>query len=268
MTQGYLLIAIGKRFIDECSILVQTIRKQGDTRPVCLLINETDLDYAKSKNLFQDYVYFEPKGALWNECQTGFEKYCLQPRMHFDDYLIYDETVVVDSDVLCQAPTENLWKYLTESNKPIIMLGRVHDPKWHWGFINEVSQRFGKNVPHVHGGFFYMRKTPILGEFFSLAKFFFYKYDVYGCKRFYQNGRVDEIIFALVHATLGINPVEFDEFPVMTFNYTPDMSVPSKLQTEGGQNLLMNDYIPFVHMFDKMEGYNFKKLYEKIMTGE
>ena len=28
----------------------------------------------------------------------------------------------------------------------------------------------------------------------------------------------------------------------------------------------MNGYIPFVHMFDKMDGVNFKSLYGKIMN--
>jgi hypothetical protein len=52
----------------------------------------------------------------------------------------------------------------------------------------------------------------------------------------------------------------------MSFNYDKSIEIPSKLQTEGGQNLVMNDYIPFIHMFDKMEGDNFKNLYEKIIN--
>ena len=52
----------------------------------------------------------------------------------------------------------------------------------------------------------------------------------------------------------------------MTFNYGPNMQVPSKLQTEANQNIEMNNYIPFVHMFDKMEGDNFMNLYNKIIT--
>jgi len=51
----------------------------------------------------------------------------------------------------------------------------------------------------------------------------------------------------------------------MSFNYTPDIQIPSKLQTEGGQNVEMTDYIPFIHMFDKMGGENFTALYNKIM---
>jgi hypothetical protein len=94
----------------------------------------------------------------------------------------------------------------------------------------------------------------------------FFSYDTYGCKRAFRGGRVDEIVFALTHAMLTILPVAFDDVPAMTFNYTPDVSIPSKLQTEGGQNIELRDYIPFVHMFDKMEGTNFQSLYHKIMS--
>jgi hypothetical protein len=43
------------------------------------------------------------------------------------------------------------------------------------------------------------------------------------------------------------------------------MEIPSKLQTEGGQNYIMRNNIPFIHMFDKMEGANFQSLYQRIM---
>jgi hypothetical protein len=71
---------------------------------------------------------------------------------------------------------------------------------------------------------------------------------------------VDEIIFAIAHSHFDMNPIPFDAFPVMSFNYDKSIEIPSKLQTEGGQNLVMNDYIPFIHMFDKMEGDNFKNI--------
>jgi hypothetical protein len=267
MSQGYLFIALGKRYIDECVLLVNTIRRQGDNRPVSLLIHSDDLIYADKCGIFDKFIHFSPQGDIWKECVTGFEKFCLYPRLHLNDYLVYDETIIVDSDVLCQAPTNNLWKYLSEQSMPVIMLGRHNDPNWHWGYIEEVSQAFGRHVPHVHGGFFYLRKQLNLGKFFSIAKMMFYSYDDYRCRRAFRGGRVDEIIFALTHSFLSIMPIEFDENPIMTFNYTKDINIPSKLQTEGGQNIEMNDYIPFVHMFDKMGGVNFQNLYEKIMKG-
>lgn len=265
MTQGYFLIALGPRYIDECVFLSKTIRKQGDHRPISLLIDRNDESYARSHNLFDQFVYFEPSGNIWNECTTGFEKYCLYPRLYFDQLIPYDETIIVDSDVLCQSSADHVWNYMTTRSCPVGMMGRRHDPSWHWGTIHEVSAAYGKHVPHVHGGFFYLRKHPQLYQFFEYAREVFHQYDMYGCKRYFRGGKVDEIIFAITHANFDWWPIEFDEYPVMTFNYGPNVSIPSRLQTEGNQNIELENYIPFVHMFDKMEGYQFQVLYRKIM---
>jgi hypothetical protein len=267
VNQGYFLIALGKQYIDECVKLVETIRKQGDARPVALLIHPEDGLYASEKNMFQDFVQFLPNDDLWKANETGFEKYCLYPRINFEKYLPYEENIIVDSDVLCQYNPDELWNYLSNQSLPIRMLGRKNDPNWHWGSIGEVSNAYGKNVPHVHGGFFYLRKNSFLEQFFDYCKDVFYRYDEFKCKRAFRGGRVDEIIFAISHANFNMDPVEFDDVPAMTFNYTPDISIPSKLQTEGGQNVELKDYIPFVHMFDKMGGTNFENLYNKIMNG-
>lgn len=265
MNQGYLFITLGKRYIDECTLLVNTIRKNFDYRQVSLLINPEDESYAKSLGLYDQLIHFTPSDNLWKECQTSFEKYCLYPRLKLNEYLIYDETIITDSDMVCQYNTDHVWTYLTNRSMPLAMLGRTNDPNWHWGHINEVSQAYGRHVPHVHGGFFYLRKHQFLKQFFKYAEEVFYRYDEYKCKRAFRGGRVDEIIFAITHSNFGIWPIEFDEFPIMSFNYTPDMEIPSTLQTEGGQNFRMRNYPPFIHMFDKMEGQNFRSLFDKVM---
>ena len=265
LNQGYFLIALGKRYIDECAMLVKTIRHCGDNRPVSLLIHPEDEDYVKQHGIFDKTVHFQPDDDLWRECQTGFEKFCLYPRINFEKYLPYDENIIVDSDVLCQYNPEALWKFLSAQQLPIRMLGRIDDPNWHWGSIEEVSKAYGKHVSHVHGGFFYLRKNPFLEQFFAQCRVIFYRYDDYSCKRAFRGGRVDEIIFAIAHAYFNLYPVPFDTLPAMTFNYGTNISIPSKLQTEGGQNIELSDYIPFVHMFDKMEGSDFNSLYDRIM---
>jgi hypothetical protein len=265
MSEGYFFIALGKRYIDECWILSNTIRKQDDNRPISLLIHREDEQYAKDKLMFDQLVFFEPSDQLWNDCQTSFEKYCLYPRIYLDEYLPYTHNITVDSDVLCQYNPDSVWNFVTTHERPIIQLGRADDPNWHWGHINEVSRVYGKHVPHVHGGFFYTRKDPFLKEYFDYCKHVFYKYEEYGAKRFFRGGKVDEIIFAIAHSHFNFNPVDFDDHPIMTFNYGPEINIPSKLQTESNKFKELDDYIPFVHMFDKMEGTNFFELYKKIM---
>lgn len=266
MSQGYLFITLGRRYIDECNILVETIRKSGDDRPISLVIHPEDEEYARSFNTYDQFVYFTPNDQLWTDCETSFEKYCLYPRLRLNTYLVYDETIVTDTDMLCQHNPEHVWTYLSNQSYPIRMLGRLNDPNWHWGHIREVSNAYGRHVPHVHGGFFYIRKSYFLEQFFKYCEEVFYKYDDYKCKRFFRGGKVDEIIFAIAHSNFGLWPIPFDEYPIMTFNYPPNVNVPSRLQTEGGQNVLLNGYIPFIHMFDKMEGEWFKALRERIMN--
>lgn len=266
MTQGYLLIALGRQYIHESKLFLDTLRKVGDTRPVSLLIHPDDTEYAQSLNVFDRLILFTPNNQIWNDCTTSFEKYCLYPRLHLMGYLVYDETIVVDSDVLVQSNPEHVWNYLSNQPIPVRMLGRVNDPSWHWGHIDDVSAAYKKKVPHVHGGFFYLRNTVQIDGFFNYAMEVFYRYDEYHCQRAFRGGKVDEILFAITHAYFNLNPIEFDEYPIMTFNYMPFLMIPSKLQTEGGQNKLMQDYPPFVHMFDKMQSNSFKILYGKIMN--
>ena len=265
----YFLISLGRNYIDECKLLGNTIRKQGDMKPIYLLIYEKDFEYAKT-NGFDGAVKFDPSDQLWEDSVTSFEKYCLYPRILFDKYISeipVKEIITVDSDVLCQWSVDKIWEYMRSRQLPIGMTGVRYDSKWHWGTIEEVSTAYGKHVPHVHGGFFYIRKDDeFITAFFEYCREIFYLYDNYKCKRMFRGGKVDEIIFAIAHSNFNIWPIEFGEYPIITFNYSADIKLPSNLQTENGDLRYMNDYIPFIHMFEKMHGYNFKSLYSQIMS--
>ena len=269
-TQGYLFITLGKEYIDECTYLVNTMRKNGDNRPVTLWIHAQDEEYARALNMFDGFIHFDNSldNKIWQECQTSFEKYCLYPRLFFDKVLPYDETIITDTDMLCQYSTESMWDKLHKQKLNVRMLGRKYDYKWHWGTILEVSKAYGKHVSHVHGGFFYLRRSDFTNKFFTYCREVFFKYDQYKCKRAFRGGRVDEIIFAISHSHFDLAPIEFDDIPIMTFNYSKNIKIPSKLQTEGNQNEELSDYIPFVHMFDKSVGIKFRNLYGKIMNYE
>lgn len=259
--KGYFFIALGKYYIDECLLLHNTIRKQGDLKPISLLIKKEDEYYASEKNCFDKLIFFNPSGEIWDNCSTQFEKYCLYPRINLDKLLPYEENIIVDSDVLCQYNADEIWDFC--KNKSIVMTGIKNDPGWHWGTVREVSDAYGKHVPHVHGGFFYLKNNQFVKAFFEHCRCVFWKYDDYKCKRWFRGGKVDEIIFAISHSNFNINPINFDEFPIITFNYSKEKKIPSKFQTTMGVE--MQNYIPFIHMFEKMNGENFKEIYNKIM---
>lgn len=262
-SEGYVLIGLGKTYIDECKLLIDTLRKQNDNRPVSIVVNEEDRTYAKSIGIFDKIINFQIFDQdIWNMCNTISEKFIIYPRMFLENYIQYDHNIIIDSDIICQAHTDKVWKYCKERNQSITQLGFINDPEWHWGSINEVSEAFGKHVPHTHGGFFYIRREDeIINKFFKFVRETFYKYDEYKCKRKYKNGMVDEILFAIAHAQFDMYPVEFHEFPIMTFNSKPDI-VPNAIK--GKETLGL---IPFVHMYDyKPKSENYMKVYNKIMN--
>jgi hypothetical protein len=65
---------------------------------------------------------------------------------------------------------------------------------------------------------------------------------------------------------MGLYPTEFTDFPIMTFNLLGSHEIPTKLQTL--KNIELSDYIPFVHMFEKLDGENYKQLFKKITKNE
>lgn len=269
LDEGYFLIALGEKYIEECFNLALTIRKQKDNRPIALLIHKKDIKYAQQKNIFDSYVYFEPNinCPIWKLCNNYFEKYCLYPRLHLNDYTPFDISITIDSDILCQFSPESIWQYCFKKNQSVHMIGRKHDLSWHWNTLNEVIQAYGKHIPHVHGGFFYVKKNEkFTKQFFDYAKTIVFNYDRLKCKRWYAQGLVDEIMFAITHSNFNMVPTDFDEFPIMTFNYPAEISIPSSLQTEGGKFVHMKNPIPFVHMFDKLTGINYNILLNKILN--
>jgi len=256
--QGYMLIALGQKYIDEAEMFVKTLRQQNDNRPVSVLIKTEEKQYAEDKNIFNDLVEFNPVTKFYKHCTVDFEKFGTYPKINLIRYSRYKENIFVDTDVLCQTSTEKLWDFLSNRKNPVASMGTKTDPNWHWGHINEVSEKFGRPVPHIHGGFLYFRNSA--SDFFDSCDRLAYRYDELGCKRLFRGGMCDEIIFALAHAENNYLPIEFDEFPIMTFNYSTDIELPSKLQTHNNKEL--EDYIPFIHMCDRT---NIKKIFKKIM---
>ena len=271
MEQGYLLICLGQRYILESTFLVNTLRKNNDMRPVSLLIKETDLEYANSFNLFDNIIIYHPdyNDKTYIDCVNEFERNCVYFRINFDKFIPYDETICLDSDVLCQYSTDNLWDFLSKESFPVRNLGKKKaDSHWHWGQADIISNMVGKKIPAIHCGFNYVRKGLVTDDFFDRARDIFLNYDYFGLKRYFRGGRTEEGVFSLAYSETNADPIEYTGFPIMTFNYTKDEPIPSKIQIlldDNNARYEMEDYIPFIHMFEKMEGENFKIIYDRIM---
>lgn len=262
-TEGYFLVALGDNYITESSMIVYTLRKFSDTRPVSVLVHPEKAEHVRSIGLFDRVIEFNPSDEVWNDCSTDFEKYAVYPRINLDKYVCYERNIMLDTDVLCTHGTQRVWDLMDD--RQIGTIGSAYDSEWHWGKIDEVIEAYGKNIPAVHGGFFYFRKGPFLDDFMSYCREVFFRYDEYNCKRLFRGGKVEEIILAIAHSKFDINPFEFHE-NIMGFCYEekdqlPFYDVKYKVSKENKK-----DIIPFAHMMDKFGGKNYNDLLKKIMT--
>lgn len=270
MSKGYLFLAFGNYYVEELLNLVKMIRKTGDILPISVVCGTDDFNNLNSSGFFDKIIIHEFDHELYSsDCKTSFEKYCLIPRLLFNTFLIYDETIITDTDMLCQYNPSDIWNIVSLVDQAVVMTGQNFSPDWHFGYNHEVSKNLGKNVPESHGGFFYINKHhKDIDKFFEMSIDVYKNYDSYKLRRMFRGGRVDEPVFAIVNALLDYKVMEFGEEPIITFNYHMDIELPSKIQTFGRyknpNSIELKNYIPFVHMFKPHRDIYFK-LVDKIL---
>lgn len=264
MSRGYLFLTFGQYYVEELLNLVKMIRKTGDDLPISVVCSNDDFDNLDRSGFFDKIIIHKFEHELYtHDCQTSFEKYCLIPRLLFNTFLVYDETIITDTDMLCQYNPSHVWDIMSSIDQPVVMTGQTYSPDWHFGYNHEVSKNLGKNVPESHGGIFYINKNhKDLNNFFEKSIEVYKNYDSYKLRRMFRGGRVDEPVFAIVNALFDYRVLDFDKEPIITFNYHSDIKLPSKIQTFGRHknpnSKELYDYIPFVHMFKPHRDLYFK----------
>jgi hypothetical protein len=270
-TEGYLFLCFGVSYINDCLDIYETLRKNNDFRPIDIVTLPKDFEYAKSLNIFNNIICYDiEKDQKFNLCNTSFEKYCLLPRLRLNKFLNYHYTLILDVDILCAFSTEKVWDFLKKQNQGLSMIGSINNPIWHWGFWDKICNFLKIECFETHGGLFFFNKD-YKNDFEKILKYAeecFDCYDFFGMKRFYQNGKVDEPCFAYAFNKLNYKPINFSDFPIMTFNLSESDEIPTKKMTEQMQYTVMDDYIPYIHMFSKNKSYSFKEIKNKILYGK
>jgi hypothetical protein len=263
----YLFLCFGKSYIDDSLDLVKTLRINNDTREINIVVLPEDLEYAFSKRAFNHILSFNPKkDPLFKLCKNNFEKFCLLPRLRINTFIQNKFTLILDVDILCSYSTNEVWDFLKIQNQTVSMLGSVYNPKWHWGYWKMVCDKIKINYYETHGGLFFINNNKDINLFFSYAEEAFINYDKLGMIRLYQNGAVDEPCFSYAFSKMNYQPINFGDFPIMTFNLNTTDDIPTKKLTEERQGKIMEDYIPFIHMFSKNKSPEFISIKEKILN--
>ena len=269
--EGYLFLAFGESYIQDACDVIETLRANKDFRSTDIVVLPEHYELAHKKFKFNNIITFDPKqDKLYNNCTTSFEKNCLLPRLRFSQFIKYQYTMVLDTDVLCCYNTDNVWNFFKKQNQGVTMIGSKHNPFWHWGCWEKICESLQIKCYETHGGLFFFNKNFLdqIKETLKWAEHSFLNFDKFGFKRFYQGGAVDEPCFAYAFNLTNQVPVNFNEFSIMTFNLNSNDEIPTQMMTEQFQYCKMSEYIPYIHMFEKNQGSNFRTLYNKILEND
>lgn len=271
LSESYLLLCFGRTYIIDALDLFDTLRHFNDHRPINIVCLPEDHDFAKKFHQFNNIIIFDPTtDPLYSLCNTKFDKFGLLPKLRIPSFLQTDLTIVLDTDVICAYHTDDLWEYFLNKQQPLVMVGSKHNRSWHWGHWGRICDQIHIKPYETHSGMFFINKTDYskIIAIWDHAIFAFKNFDKLGFLRFYLGNSVaDEPCFAYAFNKSGIEPAEITEFPIITFDISAFLdNIPTNKLTYNNKIQIMNNYIPFIHMFSKNQSINFQLLKNKILN--
>lgn len=249
MSRGYLFYAIGDYWLDEAINLSKSIRKFGnDKYPISLVVKEDCIQRAEETNLFDKLIILDESDKLFSKVSLNHEKYGIVASFFMFDIAPYDETMIIDTDVLCLADTKTAWDKLTSKDQAFTPVGRNVSPDWHFGHNRKLTEDLGFNIPETHNGCQVIKPNHSdVPKFVEHLLYSWNNYDKLGFQRKFRGGACQEINFGYASGKMNYKVVEFEVDPVMTFNIGLDTKLPTRIQTLN--NSEMYGDIPFIHMF-------------------
>ena len=239
MTEGYVLVAIGDKYLQLAQNLIETLRLHGDNREVFVL-TEPDMD------------------DLYRSARTNFERFGTIPKITLNRYLPFDHNIFVDADCLCSASTDHVWEFFKSNDQFIQQFGTAkNDPRFTLHNISQYEGELGYSIPKVHGGIIYINKNTMNEDFFLWMQeelFPNYLKYLHNTGYTYKGSRPDQEIYSLAHGKFGLHVWEIWEQDIISIISRAEEIPVSKPFFRGKFGEDMGRNIPFIHVFEGDEG--------------
>ncbi len=225
MTKGYLILAQNSdvNYIRQAYALALSIKKfQPTINNVSLVTNDNVPDeYLPAfDNVIEIPFGDHAKDSNW-KVENRWKLYHATP---------YDETIVLDADMLFLENMESLWSYVKDKN--LFFTSTVTDYK-HRAVIDTTYRKtfIENNLPNLYSGLYYFKKSNASLEFFKLLEFVTYNW-----QRIYHD----------------ITPKQIQKW------YSMDVSVAITAKILGIDNEIINPNSPFkfTHMKPAIQGWD------------
>lgn len=157
MHKGYLVLAQGN-YTAHAELLATSIKKtQSEITNISVITNQS-ID----KKLFDHVIPIK-------QDLSGDAAWKIHNRVQFYDLSPYDETVILDADMLFLSDVSHWWRNMSQYN--LLLTSRVQTYRKEWVTTSPYRLAFRENkLPDVYSGFAYFKKCELAKEFFDLCK--------------------------------------------------------------------------------------------------
>ena len=162
MTKGIVLIAQNSEYdyVEQACALAMSIRATNDTK-VCLLTNDTvPSRYVDLFDVIKEIPWEDDSKDMSWKVANRWKLYHASP---------YDETIVMDTDMLVLQNLDSWWKFL--SNYEVFYTSKVYT--YRGDEVNDTYYRktyIANNLPNVYAGFHYFKKCDFAKEFYTMLE--------------------------------------------------------------------------------------------------
>lgn len=159
MSKGYLVMAQGPEYKSQVELLAKSIKDTQSLINKISVITDQDVD----RSLF-DRVIPLPKNNL-----ASGKGWKIHNRVYFLDLSPYDETVILDADMLFLSDVSHWWDYCSKYELLITTKVKTFRDEWVNNSPYRATFRLNKLLD-TYSAFAYFKKTDLTQDFFHLLK--------------------------------------------------------------------------------------------------
>lgn len=235
LTKGFITIATGKeQYYEIARNLLRSYRFTTKNPLPFAILCDSENEYTKE---FDDV-------RIFNEAKCNY-----LDKLEMYDYLPYDINIFIDADCLCFRDINRLFD-IFENADDFCCYGRVLplDDKTGWFEYENLNTDLQKQINYVvglHGGIYYMRKTPKCKKVLDDAKSFSLNYADYKFKGKFTNPG-DEPLVALSMAINKCKPISHDLSVIFCY-WECENAMKLSLKNNSAHVIPTNIYTDIVH---------------------
>lgn len=171
-----------------------------------------------------DYTLFDQVIDVGNDLAAD-SKWKIENRIKFYDYTPYDETVILDADMLFLSDVSHWWKLFDDYE--LLLTNRV--TTYRGAEVKNSAYRKAfttHNLPDVYSAFTYFKKTEKTQEFFNLVKMIVLNWKQFSdlcTPNYYQTFPSIDLAMSMAVSILGIESEVMSKLEYPTFTHMKGM---------------------------------------------